>query len=85
MRFPPHSSKALHWIPKFSRRCVNRAATRQQQLEEFLYLRKNVDWFKMRQEQKLVSLNLDARRQQKDADEAFRKADENREGDPREG
>lgn len=46
---------------------------RQQTLDEFLYLRKNVDWFKMRQEQKQVSLNLEARRHQKEADEAFRK------------
>ena len=49
------------------------SSVRQQQLDEFLYLRKNVDWFKMRQEQKQVSLNLDARRQQKEADETFRK------------
>lgn len=46
---------------------------RQEKLEEFIYLRKDVDWFKMRQEQKLVSLNIDARRQQKEADESFRK------------
>lgn len=46
---------------------------RQENLDEFAYLRKNVDWFKVRQEQKLVSLNLETRRQQKEADEAFRK------------
>ncbi|HWL14100.1 MAG TPA: carboxy terminal-processing peptidase [Opitutus sp.] len=46
---------------------------RQAQLEEFAYLRKNVDWFKMRQSQKLVSLNIEARRQQKAEDEAFQK------------
>jgi carboxyl-terminal processing protease len=46
---------------------------RQQSLEEFLYLRKNVDWFKTRQSQKLVSLNLEARQQQKNTDEAFKK------------
>jgi carboxyl-terminal processing protease len=49
------------------------SAARQQQLDEFLYLRKNVDWFRMRQEQKQVSLNLDSRRQQKEADASFRK------------
>jgi carboxyl-terminal processing protease len=38
-----------------------------------MYLRKNVDRFKMRQEQKLVSLNLETRRAQKESDEAFRK------------
>lgn len=46
---------------------------RQEKLEEFSYLRKNVEWFKTRQEQKLVSLNLDERRNQKAADDAFRK------------
>jgi carboxyl-terminal processing protease len=49
------------------------SVARQQKLDEFLFLRKNVDWFKMRQEQKQVSLNLEVRRQQKEADEAFRK------------
>lgn len=47
---------------------------RQAKLDEFLYLRKGVDWFKLRQNQKLVSLNLEVRRQQKAADDAFRKA-----------
>lgn len=46
---------------------------RQSQLEEFTYLKKNIDWFKGRQEQKLVSLNLEARQQQKISDTAFRK------------
>ncbi|MEO6005289.1 MAG: carboxy terminal-processing peptidase [Opitutus sp.] len=49
------------------------STARQGKLDEFIYLRKSVDWFKMRQDQKLVSLNLDARRQQKEADETFRK------------
>jgi carboxyl-terminal processing protease len=46
---------------------------RQSKLEEFAYLRKNVEWFKARQEQKLISINLEERRQQKAADDAFRK------------
>jgi carboxyl-terminal processing protease len=46
---------------------------RQSKLEEFAYLRKNVDWFKEREQQKLVSVNLAEREQQKAADEAFRK------------
>lgn len=46
---------------------------RQSKLEEFVYLRKNVDWFKARQEQKLISVNLEARRKQKATDDAFRK------------
>jgi carboxyl-terminal processing protease len=59
--------------PKVLKNLRDASLGRQQQLDEFLYLRKNVDWFKMRQEQKLVSLNLEARRQQKAADEEFRK------------
>ncbi|MDB6128844.1 MAG: carboxyl-terminal protease, partial [Verrucomicrobia bacterium] len=47
---------------------------RQEKLEEFLYLRKGIDWFKMRQNQKLASLNLEDRRLQKTNDEAFKKA-----------
>lgn len=47
--------------------------TRQGKLEEFLFLRKNVDWFKQRQNQKLVALNLEERRKQKESDDAFRK------------
>ncbi|HND62646.1 MAG TPA: carboxy terminal-processing peptidase, partial [Opitutaceae bacterium] len=50
------------------------SVARQAKLEEFLYLRKNIDWFKARQDQKTVSLNLDARKKQKESDEAFKKA-----------
>jgi len=46
---------------------------RQAELEEFAYLRKYVDWFKARQDQKLVSLNFDDRKTQKEADDAFEK------------
>ena len=46
---------------------------RQSKLEEFAYLRKNVEWFKTRQEQKLISVNLEERRSQKAIDDAFRK------------
>jgi carboxyl-terminal processing protease len=46
---------------------------RQAKLEEFAFLRKNVDWFKNRQEQKLVSVNLEERKKQKVDDDAFRK------------
>lgn len=44
---------------------------RQESLEEFAYLRRYVDWFKTRQEQKLVSLNLDTREAQKKSDDDF--------------
>lgn len=47
---------------------------RQTKLEEFAYLKKNIEWFKARQEQKLYSLNLEDRKRQKSEDDAFRKA-----------
>jgi carboxyl-terminal processing protease len=46
---------------------------RQANLEEFAYLRKNVEWFKARQEQTTLSVNLEQRRAQKASDDAFRK------------
>jgi carboxyl-terminal processing protease len=49
------------------------SSERQASLEEFAFVRKYVDWFKDRQAQKLVSLNLEERRKQKEADDAFRK------------
>ena len=49
------------------------SVARQQQLEEFSYLRKSIDFFKSKQEQKQVSLNLDERRRQKEVDDAFKK------------
>jgi len=46
---------------------------RQAELPEFAYVRKDVDWFKARYEQKLVSVNLEERRKQKEVDDVFRK------------
>ncbi len=46
---------------------------RQQTLDEFTYLRKTVERFKARQEQKNISVNLEQRQQQKADDDAFRK------------
>lgn len=46
---------------------------RQKSLEEFAYLQKNIDWFKERQEQKSISLNLDQRTARKNADDEFKK------------
>ena len=46
---------------------------REAKLPEFAYVRKYVDWFKEREAQKLVSLNLEDRRKQKAADDQFRK------------
>jgi carboxyl-terminal processing protease len=49
------------------------SAARQAGLDEFAYVRKYVEWFKVRQAEKLVSLNLEERRKQKVSDDAFRK------------
>ncbi|OHE82658.1 MAG: tail-specific protease [Verrucomicrobia bacterium RIFCSPLOWO2_12_FULL_64_8] len=46
---------------------------RQEQLEEFSYLRKDIDWLKARQDQKEVPLNLDERHRIKEADDVFKK------------
>ncbi len=46
---------------------------RQQTLEEFAFQQKNIDWFKTKQDQKELSINLDERRRQREADTAFRK------------
>ena len=46
---------------------------RQHQLEEFAYLTKIVDWFKDREAQKFIPLNLDERLKQKQEDDAFKK------------
>ncbi|MDD2763379.1 MAG: carboxy terminal-processing peptidase [Opitutaceae bacterium] len=48
--------------------------SRQQHLEEFAYLRKGIDWFKAKQDQKEISLNLDERHRQREADDVFKKA-----------
>lgn len=47
---------------------------RQASLEEFAYLKRNIDWFKARQEQKEISLNLETRTKQRAEDTEFRKA-----------
>jgi carboxyl-terminal processing protease len=46
---------------------------RQRTLEEFAYLRRNIDWFKTREDEKLVSLNLAEREKEKAQDDAFKK------------
>ena len=46
---------------------------RQSLLPEFTLLRKNVDWFKMRQDEKLIRLNFDERKKEKEADDQFTK------------
>jgi carboxyl-terminal processing protease len=52
---------------------ITASAKRQQQLPEFDYLRRAIDRFKTRQDQKTISLNLDTRKTQKESDLAFNK------------
>ena len=59
--------------PKVLDRLRQQSEARQAGLEEFAYVRKYVDWFKQRQSEKLISLNLQDRRRQKLSDDAFRK------------
>ena len=59
--------------PKFVKPLREASLERQHKLEEFAYLQKNVDWFRMREQQKLISVNLAQREKQKADDEAFRK------------
>ena len=54
-------------------RLRERSAERQASLEEFAFLRRYVTWFKERESQKLISLNMEERSRQKLADDAFRK------------
>ena len=60
--------------PKVLALLQHESAARQASLEEFAYTRKYVEWFKQRQAEKLISLNLEERRKQKADDDAFRKA-----------
>jgi carboxyl-terminal processing protease len=59
--------------PKVLARLRQESEQRQAALPEFAYVRKYVDWFKERESEKLVSLNLVERRKQKVEDDAYRK------------
>lgn len=59
--------------PSLVQPLLQASRARQESLEEFAYLRKNIDWFREKQEQKTVSLNLEQRIASKQADEEFRK------------
>jgi carboxyl-terminal processing protease len=59
--------------PKVLEQLRKASEARQKSLEEFAFLRKNVEWFKEKEAQKLVSLNIDDRKKQKQIDDAFRK------------
>ena len=59
--------------PKLLETLRNASLSRESRLEEFAYLGKIVDWFKTREEQKTISLNLAERLKQKAADDLFKK------------
>jgi carboxyl-terminal processing protease len=67
----PFEGKAL--AKAFVQPLQNASQERQQSLEEFAYLKKSIDWFKERQEQKTISLNLTQRQARKQADDDFKK------------
>jgi carboxyl-terminal processing protease len=59
--------------PNLMTRLREKSLTRQQSLEEFSHLRRSIDFFRSKQENKVVSLSLDERRRQKELDDQFRK------------
>ncbi|HTL66943.1 MAG TPA: carboxy terminal-processing peptidase [Lacunisphaera sp.] len=59
--------------PTFVKPLQEASRERQDKLNEFAYLRENIDWFKARQEQKTISLNLQQREALKQADDDFKK------------
>lgn len=67
----PFEGKAL--AQTFVKPLLEASRERQEKLEEFSYLRKNIDWFKERQDQKTISLNLEQRQALKLADDEFKK------------
>ena len=60
--------------PQFLNPLREASVKRQMTLDEFAYVRKYVDWFKARQAEKLVSLNVDERAKQRDEDKVFKKS-----------
>ncbi len=67
----PFEGKAL--AKAFVQPLLEASHDRQQSLEEFAYLKKSIDWFKERQEQKSISLNLTQRQTLKQTDDDFKK------------
>lgn len=53
-------------------RLRERSGERQEKLEEFQYLRRNIEWFREKQQEKAISLNLAQRQLQKEQDSSFR-------------
>jgi carboxyl-terminal processing protease len=71
IRSTPFDGKPLN--PAFVSPLSQASRDRQQSLEEFSALRQSVNHFKEQMERKTVSLNLDERRREKQADTDFRK------------
>ena len=67
----PFEGKAL--AQTFVKPLLEASRERQEKLEEFSFLKKNIDWFKERQDQKTISLNLEQRQTLKLADDEFKK------------
>jgi carboxyl-terminal processing protease len=59
--------------PEGSKQLLETSLKRQREKEEFAYLRKNVDWYKGKRDQKEFSLNLAKRLEQKTKDTDFTK------------
>ncbi|MGD1032793.1 MAG: carboxy terminal-processing peptidase, partial [Opitutaceae bacterium] len=59
--------------PRFLGLLRELSLARQSKLPEFAYLKKDVDWFSARTEEKLVPLNIEVREKQKAEDDAFLK------------
>ena len=57
--------------PKILKPLRDASLVRQQKLEEFAWLKKSIDWFKAKEEEKRISLNLVEREKEKAADDAF--------------
>jgi carboxyl-terminal processing protease len=67
-RFPIRSQLQQDLVERLSKR----SAERQAETEEFQYLNRNIEFFREKQEQKAISLNLQQRREQKERDTQFR-------------
>ncbi|MEO6992381.1 MAG: carboxy terminal-processing peptidase [Lacunisphaera sp.] len=67
------SFQAKTLAPTFLKPLLAASVARQASLEEFSYLKKNIDWFRERQDQKTISLNLQQRQTLKQTDETFKK------------
>ena len=59
--------------PKLLAQLRQDSLDRQNRLEEFAYLRKDVDWIKGKLDEKVLSLNLDDRKQEQQQQDAFKK------------